>query len=122
MKRLLTLCVVTLLTSSWAFAGEQYLGTWRASSKELLTISKDGDEYRAAFFRKNVKFEYEKVAFPATFADGILLIAGDQGNVGARYDPTKDLLMLGGVKAFEKLNEEQASAKLAELERKLQAQ
>jgi len=119
MKRLLALFVVTILTCGAAQAADEYVGTWGSGSKELLTITKDKAGFKAEFFRKNVKSEYEKVLFPASLVDGVFVISGDVGQVSVQYDATKELLMLGGVKPFKKLSTEQAAAQLEKLKAKL---
>lgn len=120
MSRLLTLLAVTILwTCGVANAADEYIGSWGAGSKELLTISREGDAFKAEFIRKNVKSEYEKIGFPANLIDGLFVISGDLGNVSAKYDASKELLMLGGVKEFKKLSTEQAAAQLELLKAKL---
>ena len=113
--------VVTILTCGAVNAADEYVGTWSSGSEELLTITRDGEAYSAEFFRKNVKFEYEKVQYSATLVDGALVISFDLGDVSAKYDATKELLMLGGVKEFEKLPVEQAAAQRIKFEQELQA-
>jgi len=122
MKRWLALLVVTILTCGAANAADEFLGTWSAGSNELLTITKEGQEYRAEFFRKNVKFEYEKVQYSATVVDDALVISFDLGDVSAKYGATDEILLLGGVKEFERVPVEQAVVQLQLLEKEIQAQ
>jgi len=119
MRLLLATLAVTILTCGAAKAADEYVGTWGSGSKELLTITRNGEEFRAEFFRKNVKFQYEKVRFPASLKDGVFVISGELGNVTVEYDASKELLMLGGVKPFKKLSTEQAAAQTEELLEKL---
>ncbi len=122
MRFLTTLIAVTLLTFGQANAADEYLGSWGAGSKELLKITRDGDEYSAEFFRKNVQSKYENIRFPAGLVDGVFTIKGDLGNVSAKYDASKELLMLGGVKEFKRLSSEQAALQLEKLLEKLKAE
>lgn len=118
MKSLLTLIAITLLTVGSAQAADEFLGPWASGAKEVLKITKDGEALRAEFIRENVKFEFEKVGYPATIVDGALVIKGEQGDVSAKYDDVKKILVLGGLKAFEKLSPEKADALIAQLEKK----
>jgi len=116
-----TLCAslaTAFLTLGNVSANDQFLGPWSAGNKEVLNITKDGESLSAEFIRENVKFEFEKVRFPAKVENGTLVIAGTQGNVTAQYDPAKNLLVIGGLKVFEKLSPEQAAAIIAQLETK----
>ena len=46
------------------------------------------------------------------------MISGEQGDVTAKYDSDKNLLIIGGLKAFQKLSPAQAEAIIAQLEKK----
>lgn len=118
MKPLLSLIAVTLITIGSAQAADEFLGPWASGATEVLKITKDGDALRAEFIRENVKYEFEKVGYPAAVVDGALVISGDQGNVSAKYDEVRKVLILGGMKAFEKLSPEKAEALIAQLEKK----
>jgi len=81
MKALITSIAITILTIGTAFVGtaqaaDEFLGPWASGDKEILNITKDGDKLNAEFIRENVKFEYEKVQFPAIVKDGTLVISG----------------------------------------------
>jgi len=121
MRFLLALATFSLLTFGTANAADEYVGSWGAGSKELLKITRDGETFNAEFFRKNVQSEYENVRYPAELVDGVFTIKGDLGNVSAKYDASKELLMLGGVKEFKKLSSEQAALQLEALLEKLKA-
>lgn len=118
MKALFTAVTLTFLTFGTANAAEEFLGPWAASETEVLKITKDGDALRAEFIRENVKYEFEKVGFPATYENGALVIKGEQGNITAKYDDVKKMLVIGGLKAFQKVSAEQAAAIIAQLEKK----
>lgn len=120
MRRWLALLVVTILTCGAANAADKFVGTWSSGSKELLTIEKEGEAFSAEFVRINVKFEYEKVQYSATLVDGALVISFELGDVSAKFDATNELLLLGGVKEFEKLPKKQAAAQLIRFEEELQ--
>ncbi len=109
---------LALLTAGNAFAADEFLGPWASGEKEVLKITKDGDALSAEFIRENVKFEFEKVQFPATVKDGALVITSEQGNITAKFDDTKNLLIIGGLKAFQKLSPEKAQAIIEQLEKK----
>jgi len=117
MKALFVALGVVFLTLCNAQAADQFVGTWGAGSKELLTITEDGKSYNAEFFRKNVKFEYEKVNFPALFIDGMLIISGELGDITVEYDAEKELLLLGGLKPFKRLSFDEAKASIDRLEK-----
>lgn len=118
MKALLAAVAITILTISTAQAADEFLGPWASGDKEVLNITKDGEKLNAEFIRENVKFEFEKVQFPATVKDGALVISSEQGDISAKFDDTKGLLIIGGLKAFQKLSAAQAAAIIAELEKK----
>lgn len=118
MKALIASIALTFLTIGSANAADQFLGPWVSGGKEVLKITKDGDALSAEFIRENVKFEFEKVQFPATVKDGALIISGQQGNVTAKFDADKNLLIIGGLKAFQKLSPAQAEAIIEQLEKK----
>ena len=123
MKALFTAITITTLTFgtalfSTAQAADEFLGPWASGDKEVLNITKDGEKLSAEFIRENVKFEFEKVQFPATVKDGTLVISGEQGDISAKFDDAQKLLIIGGLKAFQKLSPEQAKAIIAELEKK----
>ena len=121
MRRWFALLVVTILTCGTAQAADEFVGTWSAGSKELLTITREGEKYQAEFLRKNVKLEYEKVQYSAKVVDGVLVISFEVGDLSAKYDESNEMLMLGGVKQFAKLPSDQAAAQLVEFEKLLQA-
>lgn len=121
MKHWLVLFVVAILTCGAANAADEFVGTWSSGSSELLDITREGDVYSAEFFRKNVNSEYEKVQYDAAVVNGALVISFDLGDVSARYDAAGDILILGGIKEFEKLPAEQAIAQLELFEKQLQA-
>lgn len=121
MRSMLALLVLAILTVGPAQAADEYLGSWGAGSKEIMTVSQEGESLIVEIIRKNVAAEYESVRFPAKVVDGILVISFDLGNVSAKYDDSKELLMLGGVKEFEKLSNEQATAQKVALQEKLSA-
>jgi len=123
MKALITSIAITILTIGTAFVGtaqaaDEFLGPWASGDKEILNITKDGDKLNAEFIRENVKFEYEKVQFPAIVKDGTLVISGEQGDISAEFDDAQKLLIIGGLKAFEKLSPEQAAEIIEQLEKK----
>jgi len=123
MKALFTAIAVTILTFGTALfsttqAADEFLGPWASGDKEVLNITKDGEKLNAEFIRENVKFEFEKVQFPATVKDGTLVISGEQGDISAKFDDAQNLLIIGGLKAFQKLSPEKAKAIIAELEKK----
>jgi len=123
MKSLFTSIAVTALTIGSAVIGtaqasDQFLGPWASGEKEILQISKDGETLKAEFIRENVKREFEKVRFPATLKDGALVISGEQGDVTAQFDAAQNLLIIGGLKAFQKLSPQQAAEIIAQLEKK----
>jgi hypothetical protein len=117
MKALLSIMVAGLLCIGTASADENYIGAWASGAKEVLQISRDGDTLTAEFVRENVKSEFEKIRFPAKVADGALVITGEQGNLSGRYDAGNKLLILGGMKTFQKLTAAQAQQLIADLER-----
>ncbi len=114
-RHFLSALAVTFTFAGNAFAADDFLGNWSSGAKEVLNISKDGDSLNAVFIRENVKNEFEKIRFPATVKDGALVISGEQGNLSARYDAEKKLLVLGGLKAFQRLSTEQAEALIANI-------
>jgi len=81
----------------------------------LLNITEDGGTLNAEFIRVNVKSEFERIRFPAKVEDGVLLISGEQGNVSAKLDAEKKLLILAQTKSFQKLSAEEAKALIAGL-------
>ena len=114
-RTILPAILITLATTSYTFAADDFLGTWSSGAKEVLNITKEGDSLNAVFIRENVKQEFEKIRFPATVQDGALVISGEQGNLSAKYDAEKKLLVLGGLKAFQRLSVEQAEALIANI-------
>lgn len=122
MKSLFTAIAVTALTISSAIgtaqASDLFLGPWASGEKEILQITQDGEKLNAEFIRENVKREFEKVRFPATLKDGALVISGEQGDVTAQFDAAQNLLIIGGLKAFQKLSPQQAAEIIAQLEKK----
>lgn len=118
MKVITTALTLGFLTIGAANAAEEFLGPWAASATEVLKITKDGDTLRAEFIRENVKDEFEKVGFPAAYKDGALVISSAQGNITAKYDEAKKILVIGGLKTFQKVSAEQAAAIIAQLENK----
>lgn len=121
MKALITsiaLISLALFTAGHAYAEDEFLGPWASSEKEVLKITKDGNAFSAEFIRENVKFEFEKVQFPATIKNGALVISSKQGDITAEFDDAKNLLIIGGLKAFEKLSPEKAEAIIEQLEKK----
>jgi len=89
--------------------------TWSSGEKEVLNITKEGDTLNAEFIRVNVKSEFERVRYPAKVEGDVLVISNDQGNVSAKLDSEKKLLILAQIKAFEKLSIEEANALIAKL-------
>jgi len=122
MRFLIATAVTAFFLLGTANAADEYIGSWGAGSQELLKISKQGETFSAEFFRKNVQSKYENVRFPAELVDGVFTIKGEHGNVSAKYDASKELLMLGGVKEFKKLSSEQAALQLEALLEKLKAE
>ena len=118
MKLFPALRTLTLFFTGSAYAADEFLGPWASGEKEVLKITKDGESFAAEFIRENVKFEFEKVTYPAAVKDGALVISGDQGPVTAKYDEGKNLLVIAGIKAFQKLTAQQADALIKELEKK----
>ncbi len=118
MKALIALFALSVLSIGSANAADEFLGPWASGAKEVLKITKDGNALSAEFIRENVKSEFEKVQFPATIKDGALVISGEQGNVTAEFDEANNVLVIAGIKAFEKLSAEQANAIIAQLEEK----
>lgn len=118
MKALIASIALSILTFSSANAADEFLGPWVSGGKEVLKITKEGEALSAEFIRENVLSEFEKVRFPATVKDGALIISGEQGDVSARFDAENNLLIIGGLKAFEKLSPEQAAAIIEQLEKK----
>ena len=118
MKAIFTALSLTFLTTGVANATEEFLGPWAASNTEVLKITREGDGLRAEFIRENVKDEFEKVGFPATYNDGTLVISSEQGNISAKYDEANNVLVIGGLKTFQKISAEQAAAIIAQLEKK----
>lgn len=117
MKFLLSLFATSFLMLGSANAAEEFLGPWASGEKEVLQITQEGGNLSAEFIRENVKYEFEKVRFPATLKDGSLVITGDQGDVTAQFDPARNLLILGGLKAFQKLSPQQAATIISNLEK-----
>lgn len=118
MKAIFALVTITFLAAGTAKAAEEFLGLWASSAKEVLQITRDGEAYQAVFTRENVKNEFEKVGFPAAIENGELVITGKQGGISAKYDPEKRVLILGGVKPFQRISAEQAATFIAQLEKK----
>ncbi len=124
MKALFAAITITTLTIGSAIFGtvqaaDEFLGPWASGDKEVLNITKDGEKLNAEFIRENVKFEFEKVRFPATInEDGALVISSEQGDISAKFDDAQNLLIIGGLKAFQKLSPEKAAEIIAELEKK----
>lgn len=114
MKFARTLRTALFITMAFAagnsFAADGFLGTWSSGAKEVLNITKDGDSLNAIFIRENVKNEFEQIRFPAELKDGALVISGEQGDLSAKLDTEKGQLVLGGLKAFQRLTTEQAQA------------
>jgi len=108
MKALIASIAITLLTFGTAQAADEFLGPWASGDKEVLNITKDGEKLSAEFIRENVKFEFEKVQFPATVKDGTLVISSEQGDISAKFDDAQNVLIIGGLKAFQKLSPEKA--------------
>ena len=118
MKALIASIAITLLTFGTAQAADEFLGPWASGDKEVLNITKDGEKLSAEFIRENVKFEFEKVQFPATVKDGTLVISSEQGDISAKFDDAQNVLIIGGLKAFQKLSPEKAQEIIEELEKK----
>ncbi len=118
MKALFTVLTALILLTSAANADEAFIGAWSSGAKEVLKISKEGDSLTAEFVRENVKRQFEKVRFPAKLQDGALVISGEQGDLSARYDEGNKILILGGMKAFQKLTDKQAQTIISNLEKK----
>ena len=118
MKTIFALLTITFLASGVVNAAEEFLGFWASSPKEVLNITKDGDAYHALFTRENVKNEFEKVGFPAAIEDGALVITGEQGGVTAEYDEGRKVLILGGLKTFQRISAEQAASFVSQIEKK----
>ena len=124
MKALFAAITITTLTIGSAIFGtvqaaDEFLGPWASGDKEVLNITKDGEKLNAEFIRENVKFEFDKVRFPATInEDGALVISSEQGDISAKFDDAQNLLIIGGLKAFQKLSPEKAAEIIAELEKK----
>lgn len=112
-----SIAVITLMTCA-AKANENFIGAWSSGAREVLKISKDGDALTAEFVRENVKKEFEKVRFPAKLRDGALVITGERGDLSARYDEGNKILILGGMKTFQRLSPEQAEQLIKNLEKK----
>lgn len=117
MKLLLPL-ITALVMCSPVSANNSFLGTWSSSAKEVLKISNNGDSLVAEFVRESVKAQFEKVRFPAKISGDALIITGEQGDLSARYDAGNQLLILGGIKAFQKVTADQAQQLIANLENK----
>lgn len=107
----------SLLISGTVHASDVFIGAWSSGAKEVLQITQKGDALSAEFVRENVKSEFERVRFPAKLQDGALVITGEQGDLSARYDSGNKLLILGGMKAFQKLTAEQAEQLISNLEK-----
>ena len=118
MKSLFASIAIAILTIGSASAADEFLGPWASGDREVLNISKEGESLQAEFIRVNVKSQFEKVSFPVTVKDGVIVISGEQGDVTAKYDSEKNLLIIGGLKAFQKLSPAQAEAIIAQLEKK----
>ena len=118
MKSLFASIAIAILTIGSASAADEFLGPWASGDREVLNISKEGESLQAEFIRVNVKSQFEKVSFPVTVKDGVMVISGEQGDVTAKYDSEKNLLIIGGLKAFQKLSPAQAEAIIAQLEKK----
>lgn len=118
MKSLIAIVGATLLSISNVNASDQFLGLWSSGVKEVLNVSENDGALQAEFIRENVKSEFEKIRFPAAIKDGALVISSEQGNLSAKYDNDKKLLILGGVKAFQKLTEAQALALIESIQKK----
>lgn len=118
MKSLIAIVGATILGMSNANASDEFLGLWSSGVKEVLSITDNGGTLQAEFIRENVKSEFEKIRFPAEFKDGALLISSEQGSLSAKYDDDKKLLILGGIKAFQKLTEAEALTLIAAIQNK----
>ncbi|MEM7256703.1 MAG: hypothetical protein AAF404_04885 [Pseudomonadota bacterium] len=119
MKALLPLITAaTILGSNALQASEIFIGAWASGTKEVLQITEKGGDLSAEFVRENVKSEFERIRFPAKYQDGALIITGEQGDLSARYDSGNKLLILGGMKSFQKLSSEQAQQLINQLEKK----
>ena len=116
-RTLQTALFVSLAFTGNSFAADSFLGSWSSGAKEVLNITQEGDSLNAIFIRENVKKEFEQVRFPAILKDGALVITGEQGNLSAKYDADKKLLVLGGLKAFQRLSTEQAEALIANIKK-----
>ena len=117
MKSFVAIVGAALLGMGSVNASDNLLGLWSSGAKELLSISKDGDTLQAEFIRENVKAEFERIRFPAKFKDGAVVISSEHGDLSGRYDDSKKVLVLGGMKSFEKLTEAEALALIAALEK-----
>ena len=118
MKALIASIALSVLLIGSANAADEFLGPWASGGNEVLKITKDGDKLNAEFIRENVLKEFEKVRFPATVEGNTLIISGEQGDVSAEYDKEKNILIIGGLKSFQKLTPEQAESIVAVLEKK----
>ncbi len=118
MKTVFALFTATVLSAGTANGADEFLGPWASSATEVLKITKDGDSLNAEFIRENVKFEFEKVGYPATYEGGVLVISNQHGNITARYDDEKKILVIGGIKTFQKISDAQAAVIIADLEKK----
>lgn len=118
MKFICALFTATFFTIATTNAAEEFLGPWAASATEVLKITKEGDSLNAEFIRENVKFEFEKVGYPATYEDGVLVISNEHGNITAKIDDEKRIMVIGGIKTFQKISAAEAAAIIAELEKK----
>jgi len=119
MKLFYSLIVVisaTLFAAGSVIAADEFVGTWSSGEKELLNITEEGGTLNAEFIRVNVKSEFERVRFPAKVEGEVLVISGEQGNVSAKLDAEKKLLILAQTKSFQKLSEEEAKALIDNLQ------
>ncbi len=117
LQSLLAILSITLFVAGNAMAADQFLGTWTSGAKEVLNVTESSDGLSAEFIRVNVKSQFEKVRFPAKVKDGALVITGEQGDLSAKIDTDKGLLVLGGVKAFQKLSAQDANALIESLKK-----
>lgn len=98
-------------------ATDHYLGSWASGEKEVLQITQNDGVLNAQFVREGLFKQFEKVDFPAKVVDGNLTIIFQQGDLSAKYDAAREILILGGVKKFEKITENKARALIALLEK-----
>ncbi len=106
-----------LLSSGFVSASDLYVGSWASGEKEVLQITKNGSVLNAQFVREGLLNNFEKVEFPAKVVDGNLTISFGQGDLSGKYDAVRKILVLGGIKTFEKITENQARSMIALLEK-----